>query len=121
METFSKVLYERPETDSPCDAWIIVEIAEFTLLLVPSAVDNNTLSVVVAKNFEGGDVYYQAENYWMNEDEEAAVAAHHAFLPDDFTFLLGYRDGMPWLKWILATRRIRAGVDLPPDRVRAAS
>jgi len=29
------------------------------------------------------------------EDEEAAVAAHHAFVPDDFTFLLGCRDGMP--------------------------
>jgi predicted acetyltransferase len=54
------------------------------------------------------------------EDEEAAVAAHRAFIPDDFTFLLGYRDGMQWLEWILDTKRIRTGLDLPPGRVRAA-
>jgi predicted acetyltransferase len=54
------------------------------------------------------------------EDEEVAVAAHRAFVPDDFSFLLGYRDGMHWLEWILDTERIRTGVDLPPDRVRAA-
>jgi hypothetical protein len=41
------------------------------------------------------------------EDEEAAVAAYHAFVPDDFTFLLGYRDGMTWRNWILDTWRIR--------------
>jgi predicted acetyltransferase len=54
------------------------------------------------------------------EDEDAAVAAHHDFVPDDFPFLLGYRDGMQWLDWILDTARNRAGVDLAPDRVRAA-
>jgi predicted acetyltransferase len=53
------------------------------------------------------------------EDEEPAVAAHRSFVPDDFTFLLGYTDGMPWPDWILETRRIQAGVDIPPDRVRA--
>jgi len=54
------------------------------------------------------------------EDEEAAVTAHRGFVPDDFPFLLGYRDGMEWEEWILDTERNRAGVDLPADRVRAA-
>jgi predicted acetyltransferase len=53
-------------------------------------------------------------------DEEAAVAAHRAFVPDGFAFLLGYRDGMQWLQWLLDTERTRTGVDLPPGRVRAA-
>jgi len=54
------------------------------------------------------------------EDEEAAVAAHRGFVPDDFPFLLGYKDGMRWLEWIQDTERMRTGMDLPADRVRAA-
>lgn len=53
-------------------------------------------------------------------DENAALAANDAFITDGFTFLLGYAEGMPWAEWILETERIRAGIDLPPDRVRAA-
>ncbi len=54
------------------------------------------------------------------EDEEAAVAAHRDFVRDNFRFLLDYREGMEWLEWIQGTERIRTGVDLPADRVRAA-
>jgi predicted acetyltransferase len=53
-------------------------------------------------------------------DEAAALAAHAAFMAEDFTFLLGHTDGMSWLEWILETERIRAGIDIPPERVRAA-
>jgi predicted acetyltransferase len=53
-------------------------------------------------------------------DEQAAVAAHRAFEADEFIFLLGYTEGMPWLDWILDVERTRAGEDVPPDRVRAA-
>ena len=48
------------------------------------------------------------------------MAAHRSFTPDDFTFLLGYQEGMPWEQWIEDNERIRTGVDLRPDRVRAA-
>lgn len=49
-------------------------------------------------------------------DEEEALAAHEAFVADDFTFLLGYGEGMPWLDWIRDTERIRAGIDDPRAR-----
>ncbi len=54
------------------------------------------------------------------DDETVAVAAHRAFAGENFTFLLGYNDDMQWLEWIHETERIRAGTDLPSDRVRAA-
>ncbi len=54
------------------------------------------------------------------EDEAAALAAHDALAADGFTFLLGYTDGMPWQDWIENAERVRAGIDLPPDTVRAA-
>jgi predicted acetyltransferase len=54
------------------------------------------------------------------EDEQEALAAHSALHEDGFTFLLGYAEGMAWTDWILHTERTRAGVDVPPDRVRAA-
>jgi predicted acetyltransferase len=53
-------------------------------------------------------------------DKEAALAAHDACIADNFTFLLGYSEGMPWLDWIRDTECIRAGIDVPPDKVRAA-
>ena len=53
-------------------------------------------------------------------DEAEALAAHDAFVADRFSFLLGYTEGMSWLDWIQDTERIRAGIDVPPDRVRAA-
>jgi hypothetical protein len=53
------------------------------------------------------------------EDEEPAVAAHRSFVSDNFTFLLGYTDGMPWPDWI-ESRKIQAGADIPPDKVREA-
>jgi predicted acetyltransferase len=53
-------------------------------------------------------------------DEAAALAAHHAFVADGFTFLLGYTERTSWLDWLQGIDRIRAGIDVPPDRVRAA-
>jgi predicted acetyltransferase len=53
-------------------------------------------------------------------DEDVAVAAHHAFAADNFTFLLDYTDGMLWSEWIRRNEQIRAGIDVPSDRVRSA-
>jgi predicted acetyltransferase len=53
-------------------------------------------------------------------DEATALAAHEAFVADDFTFLLGYSPGMSWLDWLHHTERIRAGIELPDGAVRAA-
>jgi predicted acetyltransferase len=53
-------------------------------------------------------------------DEAAALAAHEAFVADDFTFLLGYTEGTSWSEWTAGLERTRAGVDIPPGRVRAA-
>jgi len=53
------------------------------------------------------------------QDEAVAVAAHQAFAAENFTFLLGYTDGMPWEEWIQDRERIRNGIDLPSDWVRA--
>jgi predicted acetyltransferase len=54
------------------------------------------------------------------EDEKAALAAQRALAADEFTFLLGYREGMPWLEWVQQVEHIRAGTDVPPDMVRSA-
>ena len=39
------------------------------------------------------------------QDETVAVAADRAFAREDFTFLLGYNDDMPWLEWIRRAKR----------------
>jgi predicted acetyltransferase len=53
-------------------------------------------------------------------DEQAAIDAHAALAADNFSFLLGYQSGMRWSDWLSDLERNLAGVDLPPDRVRAA-
>jgi predicted acetyltransferase len=53
------------------------------------------------------------------EDEAEALAAHQALAGENFTFLLGYNDGMPWEEWIQGRDRIRNGTGLPSDWVRA--
>jgi predicted acetyltransferase len=53
-------------------------------------------------------------------DEQAAIDAHAALAADHFTFLLGYEPGMRWADWLADVQRNFVGVDLPPDRVRAA-
>lgn len=53
-------------------------------------------------------------------DESIALAGHDALKADDFTFLLGYMVGMPWIEWLESVDRYRAGIDLPPGMVRAA-
>jgi predicted acetyltransferase len=53
-------------------------------------------------------------------DEQPALAAQGALEADDFTFLLGYEEGMEWNTWIDHVERTRRGVDLSPNRVRSA-
>jgi predicted acetyltransferase len=57
---------------------------------------------------------------FRREDEAVAVAGHHAFAGEDIPFLLGYEDGDSWEDWIQGQERIRAGIGLPQDWVRAA-
>ncbi|HEY1830478.1 MAG TPA: GNAT family N-acetyltransferase [Acidimicrobiales bacterium] len=54
------------------------------------------------------------------EDEEVALAAQRALAAEEFTFLLGYREGVPWQEWIQQIEHIRTGADIPPDMVRSA-
>jgi predicted acetyltransferase len=53
-------------------------------------------------------------------DEDSALAAQRALEADDFTFLLGYEQGMAWEAWLDDLERTRHGVDLSPNRVRSA-
>ena len=53
-------------------------------------------------------------------DEHAAIEAHAALQPDNFTFLLGFESGMRWSDWLADVERNLLGIDLPPDRVQSA-
>jgi hypothetical protein len=68
-----QVVYERPDTDSSCDAWIFWDNGDVTALIVPTAVDGVTLAVTVARDIDGDGVYQQAENFWLNDDDEATL------------------------------------------------
>jgi predicted acetyltransferase len=48
------------------------------------------------------------------------LAAQRSLAADDFTFLLGYEEGMTWQAWLDDIERIRNGIDLSPQRVRSA-
>jgi predicted acetyltransferase len=52
------------------------------------------------------------------DDERASLSAHRQMLDENFTFLLGYRDGMPWADYLLQLEQVRVGV-VPEDRVPA--
>jgi predicted acetyltransferase len=54
------------------------------------------------------------------KDEQPALAAHRALKADEFSFLLGYEEGMAWSDWLDDVERARQGIDLTPNRVRAA-
>ena len=54
------------------------------------------------------------------DDEPAALAAHASLAADNFSFLLDHREDMAWTEWIRYNERVRAGRDLPVDRVRSA-
>jgi hypothetical protein len=68
-----QVIYERPDSDSRCEAWTIWDNGDVTALLVPSAVDGVTLSVAEARDIDGDGIFQRAENYWMNDDDEATL------------------------------------------------
>ena len=45
-----QVIYERPETDGRCDAWILWRNGDVTVLMVPLEADGVTLTVAVARS-----------------------------------------------------------------------
>ena len=51
-------------------------------------------------------------------DEAEALAAHAELAVDDFSFLLDHDTARPWVEHVQLHRRMRCGVDLPPDQVR---
>jgi predicted acetyltransferase len=53
-------------------------------------------------------------------DECAALAAHEELAADHFAFLLDHDTAVPWARWVDRQAEIQRGVDLAPDRVRAA-
>lgn len=53
-------------------------------------------------------------------DEGAALAGNESMVADGFTFLLDFQRGMSWRAWLAMVERGSIGIDLPPDRVRAA-
>ncbi len=56
----------------------------------------------------------------IDGDEVEALAAHAELAADDFSFLLDHDAARPWVEHVQLHRRMRCGVDLPPDRVRGA-
>jgi len=53
------------------------------------------------------------------EDERAFVAAHRAMAAEDFTFGLGYADGMRWLEYLDHLDRWCRGIAVPEGFVRS--
>ena len=53
-----------------------------------------------------------------SEDEQAARAAHEQLA--DYDFFLDHREGEPWDDFVARLRRQRCGIDMEPNRVRAA-
>jgi predicted acetyltransferase len=52
------------------------------------------------------------------EDERLARAAHDEL--DDYSFFFDYDPQEPWTRFVDRLERHRRGIDVPPDRVRAA-
>jgi hypothetical protein len=68
-----QVIYERPETDSRCDAWILWGNGDVTLLMVPLEADGVTLTVAVARDIDGDGIFHRADNYWLNDEDQATL------------------------------------------------
>ena len=68
-----QVMYERPETDGRCDAWTLWGNGDVTALMVPLEADGMTLTVAVARDIDADGVFHQAENYWLNDEDEATL------------------------------------------------
>ena len=66
-----QIIFERPDTDSRCEGWILFENGDVTFLMIPSAVDGKTPLIVVARDVDGDGIFHQAENYWLNDEEDA--------------------------------------------------
>ena len=53
-------------------------------------------------------------------DEVPAIAAHHAFSAENFTFLLDYSAGEPWAAYLERLSDLARAVRVPRDRVPSA-
>ena len=52
-------------------------------------------------------------------DEQNAILAHHELALDNFEFLLGYEEGMNWIKYLKILENEHLNQDLPKGRVQA--
>ena len=68
-----QVIYQRAETDSRCEAWILWGNGDVTALMVSLEADGVTLAVAVARDIDGDGVFHRAENYWLNDDDEVTL------------------------------------------------
>jgi len=68
-----QVIYQWPETDSRSEAWILWSNDDVTTLMVPLESDGVTLTVAVARDTDGDGVFHRAEDYWLNDDDEATL------------------------------------------------
>lgn len=68
-----QVIYERPERHGRCDAWIMWGNGDVTALMVPLEADGVTLTVAVTRDMDGDGIFHPAENYWLNDEDEATL------------------------------------------------
>jgi hypothetical protein len=68
-----QVIYERPEAACRCDAWILWGNGDVTALMVPLEADGVSLTVAVARDVDGDGVFHHAENYWLNDEDQATL------------------------------------------------
>jgi hypothetical protein len=70
-----QVIYKRHDRVGACDGWILFGNGDVTFLLVPDTSEwASPLSVVVARDVDGDGIFQRAENYWMNDDDEASLS-----------------------------------------------
>jgi hypothetical protein len=69
-----QAIYERPEADGRCDAWILWGNGDVAVLMVPLEADGMTLTVAVARDIDGDGVFHHAEDYWLNDEDEATLS-----------------------------------------------
>ena len=69
-----QVIYERPESASRCDAWILWSNGDVTALMVPLEADGVTLTVAVARDIDADGIFHRADSYWLNDEDEATLS-----------------------------------------------
>jgi len=59
--------------DSRCEGWVVFENGDVTFLMIPSALDGITPVIIVARDIDEDGVFHQAENFWLNDADEATL------------------------------------------------